>query len=199
MWRFSCLNLFFVVILLTYFIIQRPVSRNWPGETRHLLNDFVVAQSPTPATPLLPNTKSTPSQSLYSPTGYLNNLWNRAMIVRQWKVEYQTSDWDRFRAVGSIETGLVEARFHVASAEAFGLGLGVSREAKIELNRAETCLIATRPLLSNPMLPTVESIQHELEAARTDFALMNTEDSERFERIKNDLDRLIQTVRVARL
>jgi hypothetical protein len=121
------------------------------------------------------------------------------MVMRQWKAEYETADWDRFRAVGSIEAELVEARFHVASAEAFGAGLGESPRAKIELNRAESYLIATRPLLSNRMLPTVESIQHELEAARTDLALMNTEDSERFERIKTDLDRLIQTVRVAQL
>jgi DNA invertase Pin-like site-specific DNA recombinase len=57
--------------------------------------------------------------------------------------------------------------------------------------------MATRPLLTDRILPRVESIRQELEAASMNSVAIIYENSERFERIKTDLDRLIETVRAA--
>jgi len=130
---------------------------------------------------------------------YLKDLWERSILLRQWILEYETNYWETLRATSGAEAGLVEARFHVANAEVFDAALGERSRAKAEIGQAESYLLATRPLLTDRSLSRVESIRQELEAASMNVVSVSSESSEPYETIKTDLDRLIETVRAAKV
>ena len=198
MWRLPVFNLFFVLILITVLTIQHSVSRNRPGEGR-LMADYHLDESLT-AVEVEPAHEGTlPGDGFGNVTGYLNRLWQRSIIMKQWVLEYETSFWQRMSAPSDVEAALIEARFHVANAEFFGAALGETPRTKVELDRAENYLIAARPLVTDHILPTVESIRQELEAIKTNLPSISSANPERFERIKSDLDHLIKTLRAAKV
>jgi len=73
--------------------------------------------------------------------------------------------------------------------------MGQKQRAKVELERAENYLFETQPLIVDKLRPALEKIRQELGAAKVDSESMFFEDSERYERIKSDLDHMIERVR----
>ena len=57
-------------------------------------------------------------------------------VFNEWLMEYNTSQWELFRALSPAETDLIEARFHVANAEVFTDGISENDRAIKELDRA---------------------------------------------------------------
>ena len=195
MWQLPFLNLCFVAFLITHVAIQHSVSVFRPTESNYVLfND-----DPVPSRSRV-GFESASKTSLFrhglgGTIDYLRDLWRRSIILREWTLEYQTSYWGAIRAASGAETDLVEARFHVANAEVFDAAMGQKQRAKVELERAENYLFETRPLIVNKLRPALEKIRQELGAARVDSEPMVSEDSERYERIKSDLDHMIERVR----
>ena len=99
------------------------------------------------------------------------------------------------RAPSGAEADLIEARFHVANAEVFSAALDEMTKTKIELDRAENYLIASRSFVGDPIQPVVESIRLELEGAKRNLTSIRSEDREHYEKIKTDLDDLIKILR----
>ena len=196
MWRLPVMNLCFLLILITILDLQYSNSVFAPAEIMHVTSNN---------NPLKPYANAISGKALtlgdgLSPAlGYLSDLWQRSIILRQWMLEYERSYWGILGAASVEETDLVEARFHVANAEAFDAALGERPRAKAEIGHAESYLVATRPLFTDRILPRVESIRQELEAVRMNSVSDSSENSARYERIKTDLDRLIETIRAAKV
>jgi hypothetical protein len=126
----------------------------------------------------------------------LNDLWERAMIMRLWILEYQTTSWAKDHAMTGAEADLFEARFHVANAEVFAAALNQENRAKLELKRAENYLIETRPLIETRVRAGLEIIKNEITAVKVNPESARSENPEPYERIKSDLDRLIENLRI---
>lgn len=196
MWRLPIMNLCFVLILITFLALRYSTSQFAPPETTHVASTDNPRKSHADA---VSGQARTGGDGLSSTLGDLSDLWQRSIIMRQWMLEYETSYWATLRAASGVETDLVEARFHVANAEVFDAALGERPRAKAEIGQAESYLIATRPLLTDLTLPRVETIRQELEAVPMNSVSVGSENSEQFEKIKTDLDRLIETVRAAKV
>ena len=195
MWQLPFLNLCFVVFLITHVAVQHSVSVFHPSESKYLL----VTYDPVPARFSLGFESAWKTtrfrHGLGRPIGYLSDLWRRSIILREWMLEQETSYWGTIRAASGAEADLVEARFHVANAEVLDAGMGEKRRATVELIRAENYLLETRPLIVDKLRPALEKIRQELGPARVDSDWMISEYSERYERIKSDLDHMIERVR----
>jgi len=196
MWRLPIMNLCFVLILIAILALQHSASVFVPAETTHVAPNNDSRKSHADA---VSRQTLTGGDGLRNAFRYVSDLWQRSIILRQWTLENETGYWGTLRAASGVETELVEARFHVANAEVFDAALGERPRAKAEIGQAESYLMATRPLLTDRILPRVESIRQELEAASMNSVAIIYENSERFERIKTDLDRLIETVRAAKV
>lgn len=190
------MNLCFVLILITILALRYSISVFSPAETTHITFDDSPGKSHADA---LSGQAGTLGDELRPALGYLRDLWRRSILLRQWMLEYEISYWGTLRAASGVEAGLVEARYHVANAEVFDAALGERSRAKTEIGQAESYLVATRPLLTERILSRVESIRQELDAVSMNSASVSAEKSEHYERIKTDLDRLIETVRAAKV
>jgi hypothetical protein len=195
MWQLPFLNLCFVAFLITHVAIQHSVSVFRPTESNYVL----FTDDPVPSRTRVgfeSASKTSPFRDgLGGAIDYLRDLWRRSIILREWTLERQTSYWGAIRAASGAETDLVEARFHVANAEVFDAAMGQKQRAKVELERAENYLFETQPLIVDKLRPALEKIRQELGAAKVDSESMFFEDSERYERIKSDLDHMIERVR----
>ena len=196
MWRLPIINLCFVLILITILGLRYSTSVFAPPEVTDVTSDSGSLKSFAYAISGRPLVEG---DGLRPALAYLKDLWERSILLRQWMLEYETSYWETLRATSGAEAGLVEARFHVANAEVFDAALGERPRAKAEIGQAESYLLATLPLLTDRTLSRVESIRRELEAASVNAVSVGSESSEPYERIKTDLDRLIETVRAAKV
>ncbi|HYA27438.1 MAG TPA: hypothetical protein VEI95_01365, partial [Acidobacteriota bacterium] len=70
--------------------------------------------------------------------------------------------------------------------------------AKIELKRAESSLTETRPLIEARARVNLELIEQEIGAVSINPKTARVEESAPYEKIKSDLDRLIERLRVAK-
>ena len=130
---------------------------------------------------------------------YLNSLWQRAMIMRQWRVEYDTANWGKVHAKSGAEDDLIEARFHVANAEVFGVALVKKHRAKIELDSADRYLQKALPLVTQDLMPILKAIEKKVNDAKTDLGTANPDAEASDEQIKTDLDWAIASLHGERL
>jgi hypothetical protein len=181
--RLSVLNLLFVLIVITVVALQHSAAIFAPGENAIELANYVPVQ-------LRDESK----------TGldYLGDLWQRAMILKQWMVEYQLTSWETMLAPRGAESELLEARFHVANAEAYGSATGDMQKAQNELDRADRYLQKALPLVADKMQPALNAIRKELSNAKMDLSMAEP-DAASDEQIKVDLDWVIGSLHDKRL
>ncbi len=116
------------------------------------------------------------------------------MIMKEWLLEYETTYWEGIYAARGAENDLVEARFHVANAEVFGAATGEKQRAKVELDRADRYLQKALPVVGDNALLALEAIRNELTAAKMDLETLDPTTQTSDERIKADLDRVINSL-----
>jgi hypothetical protein len=177
MWRYPFLNLSFVVIAIALFAGQHsPVLGPAARE-----NPYGLARA-----------------NLDQTGAFLHDIWHRGMVLNEWVMECRYFQWQSFNASSAAENDLIEARFHVASAEVFAEAAREDERAIQELVRAETALQAVRRRLAANLGPELAIIRNELSAAeaaeRADAAFAAVP----FETIKTNLDHLIKAVRLSK-
>ncbi len=198
MWRYPFLNLCFVVLAITLFAIQRSVTVF--GPTAHSRAVTSSDQSQRYAFTL----DGESPMSLRAPAdfsraaAFLHDIWHRGKIFNEWLMEYNTSQWELFRASSPAETDLIEARFHVANAEVLTEGVSEMDRAIKELDRAATSLQAVQTLLKDNLAPEVTTIRAEITAAELNEQTETASSTVPFETIKANLDHLIEIVRVSK-
>ncbi|MGH7928190.1 MAG: hypothetical protein ACREQV_10370, partial [Candidatus Binatia bacterium] len=133
--------------------------------------------------------RSNVARVLARPIGYLGDLWQRSMILPEWIVEYQTIKW-RSQAAGGAKFDLAQARFHVANAEVFDVAMGEAQRARLELERAANYLLESEALITGELNPILESIRQEIVAAEIDSITTSPDNTERYEKIKAELDHI---------
>ena len=173
------LNFCLVVFLITLLGIQRSVSVFRPTNGGSVLTNYDTYP-----------TRSDVHHGFGRPAGYLKNLWQRSVVLREWMLEYETINWGRLQAASGAKADLAEARFHVANAEVFDVAMGEAQRANLELERAQNYLLETQPLIVGKLIFTLKSIRQEVEAARVDSQTTGSIDIERYERIKTDLNHM---------
>ena len=199
MWRYPFLNLCFVVLAITLFAIQRSVTVF--GPTAHSRAVTSSDQSQRYAFTLdgeSPTSLRAPADFSRA-AAFLDDIWHRGKVFNEWLMEYNTSQWELFRASSPAETDLIEARFHVANAEVFTEGVSENDRAIKELDRAATSLQAVQTLLKDNLAPEVTTIKAEITAAELNEQTETTSSTVSFETIKANLDHLIEIVRVSKI
>ena len=189
MWRYAFLNFCFLMLALILLTLQHSsldlgsVAHGWAlGDTAESVDRDMQMNLRAPA-------------SFSLARNWLDQTWQRVKIFDEWLMEYNTSQWEIFRASSPIETDLLQARYHVANAEVFTEAMSEKNRALKELDRAAGSLQAAQPLLDRKLAPQLATIRSELAAAeRTEPDRFSTLT---FETIKADLDRLLQTLRVS--
>jgi hypothetical protein len=192
------LNFFFVLVLITFLALQHSASVFAPAETRY------EPDSEDPYHRFHAESDQAWSRihlgsGLGTALGYLSDLWQRSMIMKEWLLEYHTTDWERIYATRGPENDLLEARFHVANAEVFGAATGEKQRAKVELDRADRYLQKAVPLVADNTLLALEAIRNELTAAKMDLETVDPKTQTSDERIKAHLDRVINSLHGKRL
>ena len=127
---------------------------------------------------------------------FFEQTWRRAMVMREWLMESNSSQWEIFNAANPAETDLLEARFHVSNAEVLAAAMSENDRAAKELARAENSLETVQALVNRSLAPQLETVESEITAAEhseADLAFSNVS----FETIKTNLDHLIQIVRAS--
>jgi hypothetical protein len=198
-WRLPLLNFFFVLVLITFLALQHSASVFAPAETRYESISYDPYRRHSHAKSDQVWTGIHLVGRLGTAFGHLNDLWQRSMIMKEWLLEYQTSYWERIDAARGAESDLVEARFHVANAEVFDAAMGEQQRAKIELDRADRYLQKALPVVGDNTLLAVEAIRSELTAAKMDLETVDPHTQTSDERIKTDLDRVINSLHGKRL
>lgn len=118
------------------------------------------------------------------------------MVMREWLLESNSSQWEIFNAANPAETDLLEARFHVSNAEVLAAAMCENDRAAKELARAENSLEAVQALVNRSLTPQLKTVESEISAAErseADWGSANVP----FETIKTNLDHLIRTVRAS--
>jgi hypothetical protein len=182
MWNQSFFNFCFLMLLLTVLTARQPVnllSRTSDSE--------LDANKPSSSTTIR-------QAQVADAMSFVEKTWRRAMVMREWLLEYNSSQWEIFNAANPAVTDLLEARFHVSNAEVLAAAMSEKDRAAKELARAETSLEAVQPLVNRSLAPDLKTLEHEIAAAErseADPAFSNVP----FEVIKTNLDHLIQTLR----
>ena len=197
MGRFPFINLCFVLFLMGIFATRHLVPVIHPTANGFRLVDYDAQPKPDDFAAQRPMS-TTIQRSLKMFIGDLSDLWERAMIMRLWMLEYQTTYWTKAHATTGAEADLLEARFHVANAEVFDAAMNQQSRAKIELKRAESSITETRPLIEARARVNLELIEQEIGAVSINPKTARVEESAPYEKIKSDLDRLIERLRVAK-
>jgi hypothetical protein len=123
------------------------------------------------------------------------DLWERAVIIEEWWMDCTAWQWERFNASSPTETDLLEARFHVATAEVFADAMTQEGRARTELTRAETSLDAARATASPHLDRQLLTVSEEIATVELQEQAEETLSTERFEAIKADLDHLVAMLR----
>lgn len=178
MGKFSFINLCFIVLVITVFTLRhsvgtfRPTADGWTQTTSR-------------------------ATSLGEAGSFLQDTWRRGMMIKQWLMEYNTSEWELLSTSNPVETDLLEARFHIANAEVFTEAMSENDRALNELVRAEAAIRAVHTLNKQNLAPQLTTIKDEITDAET-LERTNTFARVPFETIKSDLDHLIQIVRLSK-
>jgi chromosome segregation ATPase len=89
---------------------------------------------------------------------------------------------------------LLDARFHVANAEAFGAATGEIQKAETELDRADRDLQTALPLVTTSLHPALNAIRKELSDAKSQLEDIEPANANAEEQIKADLDQAITSL-----
>jgi len=182
MWNQSFFNFCFLMLLLTVLAAHQPFA--------------LVARTPD----VDPDADDQISSPIVRPAevrdamSFLEKTWRRAMVMREWLMEYNSSQWEIFNAANPAETDLLEARFHVSNAEVLAAAMSENDRAAKELARAENSLETVQALVNRSLAPRLKTLENEITAAERSEADPTFSDLP-FETIKTNLDHLIQTMR----
>ena len=198
MWRYPFLNLCFVVLTITLFAIQRSVTVFRPTAHSRAVTSSDQSQRYAFALDGESPTSLRAPADFSRAAAFLHDIWHRGKVFNEWLMEYNTSQWELFRASSPAETDLIEARFHVANAEVFTEGVSENDRAIKELDRAATSLQAVQTLLKDNLAPEVTTIRAEITAAELNKQTEPAFSTVPFETIKANLDHLIEIVRVSK-
>jgi hypothetical protein len=182
MWNQSFFNFCFLMLLLTVLAAHQPFARL--ARTSDLDVDTDDQISTTIVRPA----------EVSDAMSFVERAWRRAMVMREWLLEYNSSQWEVFNAANPAETDLLEARFHVSNAEVLAAAMSENDRAVKELARAENSIEAVQALVNRSLAPQLKTVENEITAAErseADPAFSNVP----FEAIKTNLDHLIRTVR----
>jgi hypothetical protein len=185
MWKFHFANLCIVLFLAALLAARHTTSVREVNENGYMLAHSGEQSNHADSVFERSWTDTFPGISIID---YLNGFWQRAMIMRQWILEYETANWGKVHAKSGAEDDLVEARFHVANAEVFGVALVKKQRAKAELDRADRYLQKALPLVAQDMMPVVKAIEKELTDAKADLETADPDAEATDEQIKTDLD-----------
>jgi len=191
MWRLPLLNFFFVLVLITFLALRHSASVFAPAETAYETSHYDPFKTQASVLSGQSGIGDPLSFRYRIAIGYLSDLWQRSMIIKEWWLENDTASWERIRAARGAATDLVEARFHVANAEVFGAATGEKQRAKVELDRADRYLQKALTDVGDNTQLALEAIRKELTATKMDLETVNPEPQTRDERIKAELDRVI--------
>jgi hypothetical protein len=195
MWRDPFLNFCFVVLLMMMFALQH--SPGLFGSNRHGggVADIDLPDSyPETFDAGLTGRSRAPVMFRRTAT-FFDNLWDRTVVVEEWWMDYTAWQWQRFDASSPAESDLVEARFHVATAEVFTDLMTKNARAIKELARAETSLNAARTSAGAKFALRLSTIRKEIAATETREENQEALSTAPFETIKADLDDLIAMLR----
>jgi len=182
MWNQSFFNFCFLMLLLTVLAAHHPLI----GRNSDIDLDSDGQISSTIVRPA----------ELSNAMSFFEKTWLRAMLMREWMLEYNSSEWEIFNATNPAETDLLEARFHVGNAEVLADAMSENDRAATELARAQNSLEAVQALGDRRLDPQLKTVETEITGAQrseADSAFPNVP----FETIKTNLDHLIQTVRAS--
>lgn len=194
--RYPFVNLCFVLVVITVLALQHSAAVFGTGAHGSALNHR--GWSPTSAFDGASWNGFRAPAELSRAVDFLHDAWLRGIVVREWLVEYNTSEWELFNAASPAETDLLEARFHLSNAEAFTEALSERERAVKELAQAEISLQAVEPLVGPRLAPQLKTIDEEIAAAETSEKAASSSATLPFETIKTALDHLIEIVRSAK-
>ena len=185
MWRQPFINLFFILILITFIALRHSASVFAPGEK---------ADEPGDDNPRWAQVDAAVGNKSKIAIDDLRNLWQRTMIMKAWMVEYQATSWQSMVAPRGAASDLLDARFHVANAEAFGAATGEIQKAETELDRADRDLQTALPLVTASLHPALNAIRKELSDAKSQLEDVEPANANAEEQIKADLDQAITSL-----
>lgn len=186
------MNLCFLLVLITILALQHSAAVFAPSETLNEATDGDRVSQTVQSNPTL-------TRRLSNAVGYLSDLAQRSRVIKEWTLEYNTASWESLRAAPGAESDLVDARFHVANAEVFGVATGDKQRAQTELDRADRCLQNALGAVASDMQPTVRTIQSELMDAKMELEMGDPDSDIIDEQIKIDLDWLVHALHDHRL
>ena len=186
------MNLCFLLVLITILALQRSAAFFAPSETLYETTGDERVSQKVQSNPTL-------TRKLSNAVGYLSDLAQRSRIIKEWTLDYNTASWDALRAAPGAESDLVDARFHVANAEVFGVATGDKQRARTELDRADRCLRNALEIIASDMQPTLRAIQIELTDAKMEIEMGDPDSDVIDEQIKIDLDWLLHALHNHRL
>jgi hypothetical protein len=182
MWNQSFFNFCFLMLLLTVLAAHQPFALLARTSGVDLdTEDQISSQIVRPA-------------EVRDAMSFFEKTWRRAMVMREWLMEYNSSQWEIFNAANPAETDLLEARFHVSNAEVLAAAMSENDRAAKELARAENSLETVQALVNRSLAPRLKTVENEITAAERSEADLTFSDLA-FETIKTNLDHLIQTMR----
>lgn len=184
MWNQSFFNFCFLMLLLMVLTARYPLNLLGRTSDGELDADEAISSSTL-----------RPAQAVDA-MNFVEQTWRRAMVMRKWLLESNSSQWEIFNAANPAETDLLEARFHVSNAEVLAAAMSENGRAAKELARAENSLEAVQGLINRSVTPPLKTVESQISAAERneqDWAFSKVP----FETIKTNLDHLIQTVRAS--
>ena len=192
MWRYSFLNFCFVIAVIILVAIQHSGQAVAPAGHDETANGDRLGEYASDSDLSL---HLDAAANLSRAATFVSDTWNRSMVIKQWWMEYNTSQWESSNAKSPAENDLLEARFHVANAEAFRAAMSENYRANRELARAEQSLQAAQTIVEAGLAPRLTTIREEITAAETKE--QDASSTAPFEMIKMNLDHLIERVRAS--
>lgn len=198
MWRYPFLNFCFLFLVLALLTLQHsfPVSGPFGHSTG---TDSDRSQIFDLASEANSSTILRPPEDFSRAVAYLSDLWRRGMVLKEWTIEANAFQWELFRASSPAETGLLNARFHVANAEVFTEAMPGTIRAIRELDRAEASLKAAENIVEPRLIGQMKTIDDEITTVETREQSEDAFSTMPFENIKAHLDHLIAIVRSTKI
>lgn len=182
------MNLCFILVLITVLALRHSAVVFGPNEFSYeSANDHGLFEKHRKVSSL--------GNQIQSAIGNLSDLGQRSRIIKEWFLEYKNASWEILRAARGAESDLVQARFHVANAEAFGAATGHKETAKRELIRADGYLLDALANVASNLKPVVNALRREITDAKFDLEMDRSDTDINDEQIKTDLDSVIQLLR----
>ena len=190
MWRYPFINFCFVVAVLIFVAGRHASHLAAPAA----YDDTVIGDR---ARGYVSDGAPRAPANLNRAAALVGDVWHRGMAIKEWLMEYKTSEWELFNAASPAENDLLEARFHVANAAVFTEAMRDSKRAVEELARAETALEAARAVIRAGLVPELSTIRDEIAAAEMTEKSAEASNAP-FEAIKTDLDHVIERQRLSK-